>query len=55
MSKYLLSIPSVGLESPNTWGSRDSIRSMMQRIWNKYGSYIREASENSKIPAVLSK
>jgi hypothetical protein len=53
MAKFLLSIPSVGLESPNTWGSRDSIRSMMQRIWNKYGSYIREASENSKIPASI--
>jgi soluble lytic murein transglycosylase-like protein len=51
MSKYILSIPTAGLESPNNWGSRESIKSMMQKIWNNYGGYIREASENSKIPA----
>lgn len=51
MATSTLLIPSAGLVSPTSWGSRASIKGMMEKIWKNYGSYIKFASENSKIPS----
>jgi hypothetical protein len=51
MATSTLSIPSAGLVSPTSWGSRSAIKGMMEKIWKNYGSFIKFASENSKIPA----
>lgn len=51
MATTTLSIPTTGLKSPESWGSRASIKSMMEKIWKNYGSFIKFASENSKIPS----
>jgi soluble lytic murein transglycosylase-like protein len=51
MATSTLLIPSAGLTSPSSWGSRASIKGMMEKIWKNYGTYIKFASENSKIPA----
>jgi hypothetical protein len=53
MGVYVLSIPSSGLVSPNTWGNRDAIRNMLQNIWGKYGKFIKNSSINSNIPASI--
>ena len=51
MATSTILIPAVGLTSPSSWGSRASIKGMMEKIWKSYGTYIKFASENSKIPA----
>ena len=48
---YFLNVPSKGLTSPTSWGSRASIIGMMKKIMTNYGSYIKTAAENSKLPA----
>lgn len=50
MPELTLSIPQAGLVSPTNWGSRASIVSMMTKIMDKYGDYIKFASDNSKLP-----
>jgi len=50
MATLLVDVPASGLQSPSNWGSRTQIKSMLERIWKKYGSYIKFASLNSKIP-----
>ena len=50
MATLLVDIPASGLQSPSNWGSRTQIKSMLERIWKNYGSYIKFASLNSKIP-----
>jgi len=50
MATSTLSIPSSGLKAPSSWGSRDAIKRMIEKIWKNYGTYIKFASENSKIP-----
>jgi len=51
MSDYFLNVPSKGLVSPTSWGSRASIIGMMKKIMTNYGSFIKTAAENSKLPA----
>lgn len=51
MATSTLSIPSAGLASPTSWGNRAAIKGMMEKIWKNYGTYIKFASENSKIPS----
>ena len=46
-----LSVPVRELISPSSWGSRDSIKRMIERIWSNYGKFIKEAEKNSGIPA----
>ena len=46
----MVDVPASGLQSPSNWGSRTQIKSMLERIWKNYGSYIKFASLNSKIP-----
>jgi soluble lytic murein transglycosylase-like protein len=50
MATLYVDVPATGLASPSNWGSRSQIKSMLERIWSNYGSYIKFASLNSKIP-----
>jgi len=50
MATSTLLIPSEKLISPMSWGSRQSIKTMLERILYNYGSFITFASENSKLP-----
>ena len=47
---YFLNVPSKGLTSPTTWGSRASIIGMMKKIMSNYGSFIKTAANNAKLP-----
>lgn len=49
MATLTLNIPEKKLISPSSWGSRSSIANMVKRITKEYGSFIKFASENSKI------
>lgn len=51
MATLLVDVPASGLQSPSNWGSRTQIKSMLERIWKNYASYIKFASLNSKIPS----
>lgn len=48
-----LTVPSSGLVSPQNWGSRDSIKKMIQSIIGRYRSAISFASATNKIPASI--
>lgn len=50
MADITLSVPDKNLTSPSSWGSRKSVASTMRKIVNNYGSYLKFASDNSKIP-----
>ena len=50
MATSTLLIPSEKLISPSSWGSRQSIKTMLERILYNYGTFITFASENSKLP-----
>lgn len=50
MATSTLLIPSEKLISPLSWGSRQSIKTMLERILYNYGTFITFASENSKLP-----
>ena len=50
MATSTLLIPSEKLISPISWGSRQSIKTMLERILYNYGTFITFASENSKLP-----
>lgn len=53
MATFTLTIPATNLTAPSTWGSRAQIKSMLETIWKNYGTYIKFASENSKIPVSM--
>jgi Transglycosylase SLT domain len=53
MATSTISAPISNFYSPANWGSRASIKAMLEKINTKYGSFIKVASENSKIPAKL--
>jgi len=46
----LLTVPSKPLVAPTSWGSRDSIKKTLQKIKDKYSTYLAFASEQSGIP-----
>ena len=50
MATSSLPIPSNGLISPPTWGSRESIKGIIKNIETNYGKYFKFASETSRIP-----
>jgi len=50
MATSTLLIPSEKLISPMSWGSRQSIKTMLEKILYNYGTFITFASENSKLP-----
>ena len=53
MATTTLAIPSAGLTAPTSWGSRTAIKGMLEKIWKNYGTFIKFASENSKIPSPM--
>jgi hypothetical protein len=42
--------PATGLTSPTSWGSKESIKKMMDTIISKYGNFIDFVSKESKLP-----
>jgi soluble lytic murein transglycosylase-like protein len=53
MATTTLAIPSSGLTSPASWGSRAASKGMLEKIWKNYGTFIKFASTNSKIPSPM--
>ena len=53
MATSTISVPKPNLISPSTWGSRDAVKGQVDKIMKTYGSYIRMASENAKLPPQL--
>ena len=51
MATTTISAPKANLVSPSSWGSREAIKGQVANIMKKYGSFIKTASENSRIPA----
>lgn len=51
MATTTISVPKAGLTSPSSWGSREQVKAQLENIMKKYGTYIKFASENSKIPS----
>ena len=51
MAELNLNVPSAPLKSPKSWGSRDSIKGILAKIWKNYGFFIQEAAQNSNIPS----
>jgi len=52
-SIYTVSVPSPGVSSPKSWGSRTYVKSTMEKIHKNYARFIKTASENSGIPASI--
>ena len=50
MAESTLAVPDKNLTSPSSWGSRKSIATMIRKIATNYGTYLKFASDNSKIP-----
>ena len=50
MAESTLSVPDKNLTSPSSWGSRKAIATMVRKIATNYGTYLKFASDNSKIP-----
>jgi hypothetical protein len=50
MATSTINIPAMGLTSPIKWGSRESIKSMVKKIWANYKPFLQFASEQSNIP-----
>jgi hypothetical protein len=50
MATSTLSVPDKNLTSPASWGSRKAVANMVRKITTNYGTYLKFASDNSKIP-----
>jgi hypothetical protein len=50
MAEVKLVYPASGLTSPSSWGSKESIKKMIDTINTKYGTYIDFVSKESKLP-----
>jgi soluble lytic murein transglycosylase-like protein len=50
MATTTISVPKPNLVSPSSWGSREAVKGQVANIMKKYGSFIKTASENAKIP-----
>ena len=50
MATTTLSVPKSNLLSPSSWGTREAVKGQVDNIMKKYGSFIKFASENAKIP-----
>ena len=53
MTTLSVLVPVSDLSSPSNWGSRSSIKNMLQKTWGNYGMYIKSASKNSNIPSSI--
>jgi soluble lytic murein transglycosylase-like protein len=50
MAQVKLIFPASGLVSPSSWGSKESIKKMMEKIYNDYGTYIDFVAKESNLP-----
>lgn len=50
MAVSTLSVPTVGLKLPATWGSRPIMEKVLKDGWNKYGKFFKQASELTNVP-----
>jgi hypothetical protein len=50
MAQVKLVYPATGLVSPTSWGSKESIKKMIDTINSKYGTYIDFVSRESNLP-----
>jgi len=50
MAEVKLVYPATGLTAPSSWGSKESIKKMMETINSKYGTYIDFVSKESNLP-----
>ncbi len=50
MGVVKLNYPAEGLVSPTSWGSKESIKNMMNKIYKDYGSYIDFVAKESNLP-----
>jgi soluble lytic murein transglycosylase-like protein len=50
MSEVRLVYPAKGLKSPTSWGSKESIKKMMEKIYKDFGSAINFASAEANLP-----
>lgn len=50
MTQVRLKYPADGLISPTSWGSKDSIKKMLEKIYTEYGTYIDFASKEANLP-----
>lgn len=48
--KVKLIYPATGLTAPTSWGSKESIKKMIETINTKYGKYIEFVAKESKLP-----
>ena len=53
MAEVKLVYPATGLVSPTSWGSKESIKKMINTINSKYGTYIDFVSRESNLPKEL--
>ena len=53
MAELTSNIPAKNLTAPSSWGSRDQIKTMLMKIWNKYSQSLKFASSNSKLPVEM--
>jgi hypothetical protein len=47
MASLSFAVPTAGLISPSTWGSRDAIKGQLSNIWKNYGNYFKFSSAQS--------
>jgi soluble lytic murein transglycosylase-like protein len=50
MSEVRLVYPAKGLKAPTSWGSKESIKKMMEKIYKDFGSAINFASAEANLP-----
>jgi soluble lytic murein transglycosylase-like protein len=50
MSQVKLIYPAMGLTAPTSWGSAESIKKMMEKIYKDFGSFIKFSAKESKLP-----
>jgi soluble lytic murein transglycosylase-like protein len=50
MAEVRLKFPADGLVAPTSWGSRDSIKKMLENIYKNYGTYIDFVAKESNLP-----
>jgi len=53
MGQVQLKYPAEGLTAPTSWGSKESIKNMMSKIYKDYGSYITFVAKESNLPEKL--
>jgi soluble lytic murein transglycosylase-like protein len=50
MTELKLKYPADGLNSPPSWGSKESIKKMLEKIYKEFGTYIDFASNQANLP-----